>query len=502
MITTTRTDDVLGSASVSNTPGSCMFKDYVTKQRLLELTSMRPVHQICLEEERLQMARIQIFAKRFCDPKQIYSFRVDELVVQVAKNRVPPFIKAAESLTYGDLRAILPPGRKPALQEQNPSTAQVYRTRFIAEPQPPAGALELHEAAAPELPEASWATRYEPLDGPDEFLQTIVEHVVNGASMIVEGTAGTGQTVVLRAVQNALEEQLSRCQAICLTHTGARNIGPAACTAHSFVMKHVLHGTFGGRVVLVDEVSFLSLDLIAALEHLRLKGARLMCFGDYGQLPPVSNRWRGQIVPADVFQNFRLSWHWSGGNRFVLQKCRRSDQAHSDSYCRLRDMPLDAALGIARKTYPPPERPCDWNIVMSNFRRRRINEGMQAAAAREHQGTKVQIDGEVPFECFVGTKLVGCNSTLRGIVNGAFLIVTAIAGEKIRVRDEDTDVELECTPTQLAKHTKLRWALTLCSVQGRSLKGTIAIWDTKSVHFDKTHLYVALAPPMARAFTS
>jgi hypothetical protein len=84
MVTTTRADDVLGSASVSNTPGSCVFKDYVTKQRLLELTSMRPVHQLCLEEERLQMARARIFAKHFCDPKQIYNFRVDELVVHTA----------------------------------------------------------------------------------------------------------------------------------------------------------------------------------------------------------------------------------------------------------------------------------------------------------------------------------------------------------------------------------------------------------------------------------
>jgi hypothetical protein len=288
---------------------------------------MRPVHQICLEEERLQGARIQIFARRFCDPKNIFSFRVDELVVHVAKNRVPHFIKAAEGLTYGDLRAILPPGRRPILQGQNPFTARVFKSRFIAEEQPPAGVLELRQATAPELPEASWTTRYEPLDGPDDFLRTIVEHVVGGASsMIVEGTAGTGKTVVLRAVEKALEDAHVRCQAICLTHTGARNIGPAACTAHSFVMKHVLHGTFGGQAVLCDEVSFLSLDLIAALEHQRLKNVRLMCFGDYGQLPPVSNRWRGQIVPADVFQDSRLSWHWSSGNRFVLQRCRRSDQ--------------------------------------------------------------------------------------------------------------------------------------------------------------------------------
>jgi ATP-dependent exoDNAse (exonuclease V) alpha subunit len=119
---------------------------------------------------------------------------------------------------------------------------------------------------------------------------------------------------------------------------------------------------------------------------------------------------------------------------------------------------------------------------------------MQAAAARNHQGPKIRIKGEVAFECFVGTKLIGCNSTLAGIVNGAFLIVTAIhEGGRIRVRDEDIGAEFDYSPVQLAKHTRLRWALTVCSVQGRSLPGTIAIHDIGSRHFDATHLYVALS---------
>ncbi len=131
---------------------------------------------------------------------------------------------------------------------------------------------------------------------------------------------------------------------------------------------------------------------------------------------------------------------------------------------------------------------------MSNYRRQKINEQMQAAAARNHQGPKIAIKGEVAFDCFVGTKLIGCNSTLAGIVNGAFLIVTAIhEGGRIRVRDEDIGAEFDYSPVQLAKHTRLRWALTVCSVQGRSLPGTIAIHDTGSRHFDATHLYVALS---------
>jgi len=499
---TTTGDVPAGTASVRDTPGSpvengvSVFKDYVTKRKRLELTSMRPIHQICLEQEHINMAKALILGRRWSDPKYLYSLRVDELVLHVAKSKVPKFLEAVGKVTYASLPDILPPGCKAVLQIRNNSAAPVFKTHFVSEPQPAAGPLELREdAPMPALPAASWQTHLEPLEGPDDFLEKILEHVRSGGSLLVEGVAGTGKTVVLRAVQQALEQSGVRCQAICLTHTGARNIGPAACTAHSFVMKHVLHGTFGGGAVLVDEISFISLDLLAALEHLRLKGTRILCFGDFDQLPPVSNRWRGQNVPPDVFRNSRLSWHWSGGARFVLRRCRRSDQAHFDFYSGLRRLPLEEALHRALVRYPPRAN-CDWNIVLSHYRRRKINEQMQQEAARRHAGAeKVRVEGEVPFDCFEGTRLVGCNSTFPGIVNGAFLQVTAVRAGRISLKDEDVPAapELTVTPAQLAKHTRLRWALTLCSVQGRSLPGTVAIHDVRSQHFDRTHLYVALS---------
>ena len=155
-------------------------------------------------------------------------------------------------------------------------------------------------------------------------------------------------------------------------------------------------------------------------------------------------------------------------------------------------MTLEDALERAAERYPPKDG-CDWNIVMSNYRRRKVNKERQAVAASQHVGTKVRIDGEVSFQCFVGTKLIGRNSALQGIVNGAFLLVTAIQDDKITLLDEDLGVQADFTAAQLAKHTRLRWALTLCSVQGRSLPGSIAIHNTRSRHFDVRHLYVALS---------
>ncbi len=102
---------------------------------------------------------------------------------------------------------------------------------------------------------------------------------------------------------------------------------------------------------------------------------------------------------------------------------------------------------------------------------------MQHEAAAATEG-RVWIYGETPFGCFAGTRLIGCNCTLRGIVIGAFLLVTRISPEAVWRQDEDTTgEELEVSAAQEAKNTRLRWALTLTSVQGRSLPGTIGIHD-------------------------
>ena len=70
MTTTSCADDAPpGPAAVSCTPGSpvengvTVFRDYVTKRRSLELTSMRAIHQSCLEEEATNMARAQLATK-------------------------------------------------------------------------------------------------------------------------------------------------------------------------------------------------------------------------------------------------------------------------------------------------------------------------------------------------------------------------------------------------------------------------------------------------------
>ena len=43
---------------------------------------------------------------------------------------------------------------------------------------------------------------------------------------------------------------------------------------------------------------------------------------------------------------------------------------------------------------------------------------------------------------------------------------------------------------QVTKHTRLRWAVTYPAIQGRTLEGTVRLWDTDSRHFTLAALYI------------
>ena len=137
----------------------------------------------------------------------------------------------------------------------------------------------------PSIPTTQWTVSKEPLEGPDTFTDAIVQRAVSKESFCVEGPAGTGKSQVLLAVEAALKEQGQKVAKISLTHVATRNLGPGASTAHNFVIRHILNGTYQGHVVLIDEIGFMSLDLLACLEGLRQQGTRLICFGDWRQLP-------------------------------------------------------------------------------------------------------------------------------------------------------------------------------------------------------------------------
>ncbi len=108
LTTTSDPDDVMAEkVQVTPAPGSEMrdesyvFRDYVTKTKMLSFASLRPVHQICLSQERLVMAKLNYILDRLQIPRRLLSFRNDGASIQPGRHLQA--LRDALKVTYGGL---------------------------------------------------------------------------------------------------------------------------------------------------------------------------------------------------------------------------------------------------------------------------------------------------------------------------------------------------------------------------------------------------------------
>ena len=233
----------------------------------------------------------------------------------------------------------------------------------------------------------------------------------------------------------------------------------------------------------------LRLALLASFEQLRLNGTYFCCFGDFAQINPVSNSWRGATIAPDAFEKSKLFKAWCP-KVFTLTRCHRSDEDTFRFYCSLPSLPLEDAKRLARERFPA-KGDCDWNIVISHSRRHRINRDRQKSFCEGKETVSIPKYSDPAFKCCVGTRLLGSNNSYKAIHNGGLYHVTAL-GEGIHLEDEH-GVKFIVTAEQVAKHLRLSWAVTYPAIQGRTLQGTVGVWDADSKHFSCKHLYVGVS---------
>ena len=95
------------------------------------------------------------------------------------------------------------------------------------------------------------------------------------------------------------------------------------------------------------------------------------------------------------------------------------------------------------------------------------------------------------YPLFEGTKLIGSNNECPGITTGCLMRVEKITGRVATLRDEESGQAVDIRLEVLGRHTRLRWAITLASCQGRTLRGVVRLWDTESRYMTAAHIYVA-----------
>ena len=500
-----------------------VFHDYVTKTKMLSFASLRPIHQICLSQERLVMAKLNYMLDRLHIPRRLLSFRNDGASIQPGKHL--PALKNALEVTYGDLTRLqrheqLRRSLQAPMEKQSSSKTPVFRckeyktltgldgqeTKQPLEPDLPGGELRIREAVL-ELPELEWNVFDEPLEGPDDFYERIVRpHVVEQERpALITGPAGAGKSHVLLRCEADLKAAGHIVAKISLTHVACRRLEDAK-TAHSFIQRHVLHGRFNGWL-LIDECSMLPAPVLTLLENLVNMGVKFVLFGDWNQLSPPMNRWRATPVRPDIFQHSRLLHLWAGGTELRLTRCRRSNREHYDFSLGLLTMPLEAAKALCRTTFAPSSGPvhlqAETHLVLSHRRRTKLNALCQTEAVKRYRATNpsglvVRIEAgeetglnqQQDFELCVGTKLIGANNDLKSVVNGGFMTVGVVRADDCDVVDEFGSA-FTLSYAQVARCSRLAWAITVTSSQSREFDGKVCLWDLGSKHYSKAHLYVA-----------
>ena len=173
--------------------GSSVFCDFITRQLVQKLASMRPVHQHCIEMERLMVAKMMIVLRSFCQPQYLRSVRVDVVMAHVVNSDKNKTIARSAGIEYSNVRPILPPGRSARYQPVNSSSARVFRVKELPMAVYPGGALSLRtEEPRSLLALYDWTSLEEPTECSDCFQQRLIDHACSGKSMCVMGAAGCG----------------------------------------------------------------------------------------------------------------------------------------------------------------------------------------------------------------------------------------------------------------------------------------------------------------------
>ena len=126
----------------------------------------------------------------------------------------------------------------------------------------------------------------------DKITRTVLEN----EGGLITGPAGTGKSVLLKQIRQAIKDRGETVFTCAYTHAAARLIG-------GMTVARLLH--YGTRLhdawILIDEISLLPIDTIGMMARLILVGAKIVCFGDLdGQFEAMKDRWDSDysLVPA------------------------------------------------------------------------------------------------------------------------------------------------------------------------------------------------------------
>ena len=405
-ITSNHPDDCSfeGEVLTCTTLGSTVFHDITYRQHVRGYATYLPLNLIARSLERLNVARAILIALKHMKPERLLTIQVDCLVFQPPRKVTRKVYEELHDMTYNKLHLAT---RRPLrfagpLQDAIKSKETVFHLERLDEPLKVGGQLARQDGVRPDLPALEWDIHVE---SGEAFKEAILNWVMAGKSCCVTGPPGTGKSHLLAQLRDRLREAGETVEVLAPTNAAARIVG--GCTVHNFLTRSARNERGFQGTILIDEVSMMCLSLVAAADNLRASGCRVISFGDWDQLEPCGNSWRGKAVNARILQHSTLLKRWSDCTLFQLTRCRRSDQAHFDFYTRLHE-DLATAIAWTRAAYKrwTHHTPGALHLVISHRKRRSLNAQLQEKFAEGRPVVTVPAyDGEPEYACSTGTPL-------------------------------------------------------------------------------------------------
>ena len=412
--------------------------------------SWRPVGQVALDMEQARMKQLQVLLKG----SYIYAYQVDCVVFERLKAFKPEEI--IDKVRYPSGDPVFKLDKKPfvpkwELQQQEDSK--------VFEPK-------------------EWRVSEEL--GLEETLDLVLE----SSGAFFSGPPGVGKTFRMQSLMARLRFLGFRVIPMSFTHAASHILGGlVAETVTHFVQSNVRGMAYAKYTwIFLDEVSQCPLKLLPLLHNYKILGCRFVIGGDFQQMQPIGEVWREALEKAEWCP---AMWDLSGGLRFDLTTCRRSDVEHFEFYTGLPKRVLNQdLLDELRRRYIWRGEPVDVVLVMSHAKRARLALRLNAAQASGREVVRVEPSEELrqgqtmaphPYMLlWEGIRLVGCrrdSSDHRHIQNNCVYRVLSVDSSQVIVcLDIEEVLPLTLTRQETIQFLRLDCARCYASIQGLTLR--------------------------------
>ena len=157
--------------------------------------------------------------------------------------------------------------------------------------------------------------------------------------------------------------------------------------------------------------------------------------------------------------------------------------------------PLPEAIALARLTFPKKCRPQQTNLCLCHLTRKRvIARAQKEKLRREKPRHYLSLDGDAPLGqrtlYWPGTRHIACMAqTKQGVHNSMLLECVSWDSEHVTLRNVEGEGEFVCTHAFCRVNSRSALCFTISSAQGRTIEGSIALYDLSHPRYSIRHLY-------------